>query len=118
MAFAAPIAHAQAPSQAARPAPRAVPSVASMPSAGPHRLTAGDSTFLLDGKPFRIISGEMHYPRVPREYWRARMRMARAMGLNTITTYVFWNLHERKPGRFDFTGNLDVAAFVRGDTAK
>ena len=84
-----------------------------MPSAGPHRLTAGDSTFLLDGKPFRIISGEMHYPRVPREYWRARMRMARAMGLNTITTYVFWNLHERKPGRFDFTGNLDVAAFVR-----
>jgi beta-galactosidase len=78
-----------------------------------HTVSTNDSAFLLDGHPFRIISGEMHYPRVPRAYWRARMRMARAMGLNTITTYVFWDLHERRPGHFDFTGNLDVAAFVR-----
>ena len=49
--------------------------------------------FLLDGKPFTVRSGEMHYPRVPRQYWRDRFRKARAMGLNTITTYVFWNLH-------------------------
>src|SRR5438045_1267893 len=69
--------------------------------------------FLLDGNPFTIRSGEMHYPRVPREYWRDRFRKARAMGLNTITTYVFWNLHEPKPGKFDFTGNLDVAEFIR-----
>jgi beta-galactosidase len=55
----------------------------------------------------------MHYARVPREYWRDRMRKMRAMGLNTLTTYVFWNLHEPRPGTFDFSGNLDVAAFVK-----
>lgn len=71
------------------------------------------TSFLLDGKPFTIRSGEIHYPRVPRAYWRDRFKKARAMGLNTITTYVFWNLHEPTPGKFDFTGNLDVAEFVR-----
>ena len=55
----------------------------------------------------------MHYTRIPRAYWRDRMRKARAMGLNTICTYIFWNLHEPQPGKFDFTGNLDIAAFVR-----
>ena len=49
--------------------------------------------FELKGRPFQIISGEMHYARVPREYWRARMEMAKAMGLNTLATYVFWNVH-------------------------
>nr|HEV7953795.1 beta-galactosidase [Candidatus Acidoferrales bacterium] len=69
--------------------------------------------FIVDGKPLQIISGEMHYPRVPREYWRDRMKKARAMGLNTIATYIFWNLHEPEPGVFDFSGQNDVAAFVR-----
>jgi beta-galactosidase len=78
-----------------------------------HKLTVGNSQFLLDGQPFQIISGEMHYPRIPREYWRARLKMARAMGLNSITTYVFWNLHEPKPGVYDFTGQLDIAEFIR-----
>lgn len=78
-----------------------------------HTFALGDSVFLLDGKPFQIISGEMHYPRVPREAWRQRMRMAKAMGLNTIGTYVFWNLHEPQNGKFDFTGNNDIAAFVK-----
>lgn len=70
-------------------------------------------SFLLDGKPFIIRSGEMHYPRVPRMYWRDRFKKAKAMGLNTITTYIFWNLHEPRRGQFDFSGNLDVAEFVR-----
>ncbi|MGZ3847337.1 MAG: glycoside hydrolase family 35 protein [Flavisolibacter sp.] len=78
-----------------------------------HSFTLGDSVFLLDGKPFQIISGEMHYPRVPREAWRQRMKMAKAMGLNTIGTYVFWNLHEPQKGKFDFSGNNDIAAFVK-----
>lgn len=78
-----------------------------------HTFTLGDSVFLLDGKPFQIISGEMHYPRVPREAWRQRMKMAKAMGLNTIGTYVFWNLHEPQKNRFDFSGNNDIAAFVK-----
>ncbi|MDN3581632.1 glycoside hydrolase family 35 protein [Mucilaginibacter flavus] len=78
-----------------------------------HTFTLGDESFLLDGKPFQMISGEMHYPRVPRQAWRARMKLAKAMGLNTIGTYVFWNLHEPQKGKFDFTGNNDVAEFVK-----
>jgi beta-galactosidase len=69
--------------------------------------------FELHGKPFQVISGEMHYPRIPREYWRHRLRMAKAMGLNALTTYVFWNVHEPREGVYDFAGNHDVAEFVR-----
>ncbi|HEY3411426.1 MAG TPA: beta-galactosidase family protein [Armatimonadota bacterium] len=87
----------------------ATPAVA----AAPRVLSVDDKQFLMNGKPYLIISGEMHYPRIPRAYWRDRLRKARAMGLNTICTYVFWNLHEPRPGRFDFKNNLDVAAFVR-----
>ncbi|TDQ08071.1 glycoside hydrolase family 35 protein [Pedobacter metabolipauper] len=78
-----------------------------------HTFKLGESDFLLDGKPFQIISGEIHYPRVPKEAWRDRMKMAKAMGLNTIGTYVFWNLHEPQKGTFDFSGNNDIAGFVR-----
>jgi beta-galactosidase len=81
-----------------------------------HTFSLGDSTFMLDGKPYQIISGEIHYPRVPKDAWRARMKMAKAMGLNTIGTYVFWNLHEPEKGVFDFNGNNNIAEFVR--TAK
>jgi len=79
----------------------------------PHTFALSDSCFLLNGKPFQMISGEMHYPRVPREAWRARMKMAKAMGLNTIGTYVFWNLHEPQKGKFDFSGNNDIVEFVK-----
>jgi beta-galactosidase len=78
-----------------------------------HTFTLNDTAFLLDGRPFLMISGEMHYTRVPREAWRARLRMAKAMGLNTIGTYVFWNVNEPEKGKFDFSGNNDIAAFVR-----
>jgi len=78
-----------------------------------HSFALSDTAFLLDGKPLQIISGEMHYTRVPREAWRQRMKMAKTMGLNTIGTYVFWNVHEPQKGHFDFTGNNDIAAFVK-----
>jgi beta-galactosidase len=78
-----------------------------------HVFAVSNGQFTLDGKPFRVISGEMHYPRIPRAYWRDRLRMAKAMGLNTITTYVFWNVHEAQPGVYDFSGNNDVAEFIR-----
>ena len=81
-----------------------------------HSFSLGENNFLLDGKSFQMISGEIHYTRVPREAWRQRMKMAKAMGLNTIGTYVFWNVHEPEKGKFDFSGNNDIAAFVR--TAK
>lgn len=82
-------------------------------SAGSHSVTVSGHSILLDGKPFQIIAGEMHYPRVPRAYWRDRLRKARAMGLNTITTYVFWNVHEPRPGVYDFSGQNDIAEFIR-----
>ncbi|MCU1323294.1 MAG: glycoside hydrolase family 35 [Acidobacteriaceae bacterium] len=78
-----------------------------------HTFAVQGGQFALDGKPFRVISGEMHYPRIPRAYWRQRFKMAKAMGLNTITTYVFWNEHEVRPGEYDFSGNKDVAEFIR-----
>ena len=78
-----------------------------------HTFALGDSTFLLDSKPFQMISGEMHCARVPKEYWHDRMKMAKAMGLNTIGTYVFWNAHEVVPGKYDFTGNNNIAEFVK-----
>ncbi|HYG18859.1 MAG TPA: beta-galactosidase family protein [Ohtaekwangia sp.] len=69
--------------------------------------------FLADGKPVQIHSGEMHYARIPRDYWRHRMKMVKAMGLNTIATYVFWNYHNTAPGVWDFkTGNRDLAAYI------
>lgn len=78
-----------------------------------HTFGIQGDQFVLDGKPFQIISGEMHYARIPREYWRDRLKKARAMGLNTISTYVFWNAHEPRPGVYDFSGALDAAAFIR-----
>lgn len=79
----------------------------------PARFTTANRDFLLDGQPFAIFSGEMHYFRVPREYWPHRLQAARAMGLNTISTYMPWNLHEPRPGEFDFADNLDVAEYIR-----
>lgn len=69
--------------------------------------------FLLNGKPVQIRCGELHYPRIPRAYWRHRLQLARAMGLNAICTYLFWNRHEMREGHYDFRGNLDVAAFLQ-----
>lgn len=78
-----------------------------------HTFVVSGRQFLRDGKPYQVISGEMHYPRIPRAYWRDRFRKARAMGLNTITTYAFWNLHEPRPGVYDFSGQNDIAEFIR-----
>jgi beta-galactosidase len=78
-----------------------------------HTFTTQGDHFVLEGHPFKVLSGELHYERIPRAYWHARLKMAKAMGLNTIATYVFWNMHEPTPGHFDFTGNNDIAAFIR-----
>jgi len=84
------------------------------PAANAHStFTVGESDFLLDGKPFSIKAGEMHPARIPHEYWADRLRMAHAMGINTVSIYVFWNQHELHPGEFNFTGDADVAQFVR-----
>jgi len=76
-------------------------------------FTVGKGTFLLNGKPFVVKAAEVHYPRIPRPYWEHRIKMCKALGMNTLCLYVFWNIHEQKEGQFDFTGNNDVAEFCR-----
>ena len=76
-------------------------------------FVAGNKTFLLNGKPFVVKAAEIHYPRIPREYWEHRIKMCKALGMNTICIYIFWNLHEQREGVFDFTGQNDVAEFCR-----
>ncbi|MDR6625815.1 beta-galactosidase [Caulobacter segnis] len=83
-----------------------------------HRFEVSGHGFLKDGKPYQVISAEMHYVRIPRAYWRDRLQKAKAMGLNTITTYAFWNAHEPRPGVYDFTGQKDLAAFIRAAQAE
>ena len=73
-----------------------------------------DGIFVLDGKPFQIRGGEIHPQRIPREYWDHRIKMCKAMGLNTIAFYTMWNDFEQADGSFDFkTGNRDIAAFLQ-----
>jgi beta-galactosidase len=84
-----------------------------VPTAAAGEFKVEDKRFLLDGNPFQIRSGEIHYSRVPAADWRNRIQMAKAMGLNTICTYVFWNYHETAKGQFDFSGEKDVAQFIR-----
>ena len=77
------------------------------------RFEAGKGTFLLNGKPFIVKAAELHYPRIPKPYWDQRIKLCKALGMNTICLYVFWNSHEPKPGEFDFTGQNDLAEFCR-----
>jgi beta-galactosidase len=81
---------------------------------GRNTFTLGENDFLLNGQPFQIISGELHPARIPAEYWRHRIRMAKAMGCNTISVYLFWNYHETEEGVFDFTnGNKNLPEFFK-----
>src|SRR5579863_7245905 len=78
-----------------------------------HTFAIGTNDFLLDGQRFQIRCGEIHAARVPMEYWRHRLQMAKAMGLNTVCAYLFWNLHEPRPGEFVWSGQADDAEFCR-----
>ena len=75
-------------------------------------LTVRGNEFLLDGQPFQILSGAMHYFRTHPDQWRDRLSRLRALGLNTVETYIAWNFHETRRGRVDFTGWCDVVEFV------
>lgn len=83
------------------------------PKAESGTFEAGKGTFLLNGEPFVVKAAELHYPRIPRAYWEHRIKQCKALGMNTICLYVFWNFHEEKPGEFDFTGQKDLAEFCR-----
>lgn len=77
------------------------------------RFEAGDGAFLLNGKPFVVKAAELHYPRIPRPYWEQRIQLCKALGMNTVCLYVFWNAHEPRPDTFDFTGQNDLREFVK-----
>ena len=79
-----------------------------------HTFAIENGNFLYDGKAIQLHSGEMHYARVPAPYWRHRFKMMKAMGLNAVATYVFWNYHEVAPGVWDWkTGNKNLRAFIQ-----
>lgn len=76
------------------------------------RFSYDDETFRLDGEPFRIVSGALHYFRVHPDQWAERIAMGRLMGLNTIETYIPWNAHSPMRGSFDTEGGLDLGRFL------
>ncbi len=73
----------------------------------------GDKTFLLNGESFVVKAAELHYPRIPKEYWEHRIQMCKSLGMNTICLYVFWNYHESVEGEYDFEGQKDLAEFCK-----
>uniref|UniRef100_A0A3Q1JGZ8 Beta-galactosidase n=1 Tax=Anabas testudineus TaxID=64144 RepID=A0A3Q1JGZ8_ANATE len=75
-------------------------------------LKVNASQFSLMGEPFRILGGSIHYFRVPRAYWKDRLLKLKACGLNTLTTYVPWNLHEPDRGTFNFQDQLDLSSYI------
>ncbi|MDE6655107.1 MAG: beta-galactosidase, partial [Muribaculaceae bacterium] len=79
----------------------------------PDTFAVGEGTFLLNDEPFVVKAAELHYPRIPKEYWKHRIDMVKSLGMNTVCLYVFWNLHEPAEGEFDFEGQNDIAEFVR-----
>ena len=91
----------------------AVCSVATASAQHTFEVSMTQDAFLLDGKPLQIRCGELHFARVPRAYWRHRIQMCKAMGLNTVCAYMFWNYHEMERGKYDFSGEKDVAEFCR-----
>jgi beta-galactosidase len=108
----APLSAFAACAEVTRSAPLAQADI--LPDGRPHSFKLATRQFMLDGTPFTIRSGEMHPIRIPREYWRHRIRMAKAMGLNAISLYVMWNALESEPGVFDLTtGRRDFAHFIR-----
>jgi beta-galactosidase len=90
-----------------------LPTAAQVHAAASARFSIGDSDFLLDGQRLQIRCGEMHFARVPREYWAHRLKAIKAMGLNTVCAYLFWNYHEWREGRYDWQGQRDAAEFCR-----
>lgn len=78
-----------------------------------NKLTFDRNTFYLDGEPFRIIAGDIHYFRIHQNDWEKRLQLAKDFGLNTIQTYVPWNAHEPHPGVYNFDGMLDLGAYLK-----
>ncbi|MBB5351687.1 beta-galactosidase [Haloferula luteola] len=81
--------------------------------AADHTFEIGKKDFLLDGERFQMRCGEIHFARVPKEYWRHRLQLCKAMGLNTVCAYLFWNLHEFEEGTYNWSGQADAVEFCK-----
>lgn len=77
------------------------------------KFEAGKGRFLLNGEPYTVKAAELHYPRIPRPYWDQRIKLCKALGMNTICLYTFWNSHEPREDQFDFSGQNDLREFVK-----
>lgn len=77
------------------------------------KFEAGKGAFLLNGEPFVVKAAELHYPRIPKPYWDQRIKLCKALGMNTVCLYTFWNAHEPKQDQFDFTGQNDLREFIK-----
>jgi beta-galactosidase len=84
-----------------------------VPDGKAHRFEARDHQFFIDGQPTMLIAGEMHFGRVQPEDWETRIKQAKAMGLNTVSFYLFWNQVETKEGKFNFAGMTDVRQVLK-----
>lgn len=79
----------------------------------PQSFEAAGGAFLYNSEAYVIKAAELHYPRIPRPYWEQRILQCKALGMNTVCLYVFWNAHEPRPDEFDFSGQNDLREFVR-----
>ncbi|KAI8435054.1 hypothetical protein MSG28_003469 [Choristoneura fumiferana] len=82
-------------------------------SAKMHNISIVGDSFMIDGQPLHILSGSLHYFRVPAVYWKDRLHKLKAAGLNSVATYVEWSFHETEERQYSFEGDRDLAAFVR-----
>ncbi len=83
-----------------------------LPAARPY-INFDGRGFLIHGKRTFIVAGELQYPRTPRALWRDRLLRIKRAGYNTVQTYTFWNYHEPKEGKFEFTGEKDLNAYLQ-----
>ena len=77
------------------------------------RINYDTNSFERDGKPFRYVSGAMHYFRTPSDYWSDRLKSLRASGANAVETYIEWSLHEPEPGVYEFEGEKDLVKYLK-----
>lgn len=105
--------HAQTPLQFVMPVPNIDSVRNEQKDSVRNDFKVGQGNFTLNGKPFVIKAAELHYPRIPKEYWDQRIKLSKALGMNTICLYTFWNAHEPREGQFDFTGQNDIREFIR-----
>jgi len=105
-------ARAQPPVPEAPVAP-VIPITTIAPDGQPHKFETRDHRFWIDGQPTLLIVGEMHFGRVLPEDWDLRIKQAKAMGLNAISFYLFWNQVEPEEGQFNFTGATDVRRVLK-----